>query len=81
VSNYYPPGVTGNEYEIAGPDWEREEAHRCFHCDEVTTHTVCGFQGQVWQTCEVCLHEDVVTEAYEPEPEYDDIRQREIDRS
>lgn len=28
MSNY-PPGVTGNEYEIAGPDWEGEVEVSC----------------------------------------------------
>lgn len=28
MSNY-PPGVTGAEFEIAGPDWEREENKSC----------------------------------------------------
>ncbi len=29
LSNY-PPGVTGNEYEIAGPDFEQEVDQECF---------------------------------------------------
>ena len=53
----YPPGVTGNEYQIAGPDWDGEEEHRCVPCDAVTTHAVASFQGSAWKTCEVCLHE------------------------
>jgi hypothetical protein len=28
LSNY-PPGVTGNEYEIAGPDWEETVYRSC----------------------------------------------------
>lgn len=36
----YPPGVTGNEYEIAGPDKEWEEERTCSNED-------CGFSGLV----------------------------------
>lgn len=75
----YPPGVTGNEFEIAGPDWEAEEVHFCFHCDKVQDHIVTGFDGMVWKTCQFCLREDVVTEEYEPEPRFDDSRQEEIE--
>jgi maleate cis-trans isomerase len=31
----YPPGVTGNEYEIAGPDYEQEEKRACGQRDVV----------------------------------------------
>ena len=58
------------------PDWETEEEHFCLHCDRVTTHAVVGYQGRAWQTCEECLHEDVVTvEAEGP----DDRRQEDIE--
>jgi hypothetical protein len=29
MSSNYPPGVTGREWQISGPDVEREEAHTC----------------------------------------------------
>lgn len=29
MSSNLPPGVTGNEYEIAGPDFERDEERAC----------------------------------------------------
>ena len=35
LSNY-PPGVTGNEYQIAGPDSEWEETHYCEKCEKDT---------------------------------------------
>ena len=73
-----PPGVTGNEWQIAGPDWEDEEQHRCVPCDAVTTHAVVSYHGSTWKTCEVCLHESVIEV---PEDEgYEDRRQQEIDR-
>jgi len=28
----YPPGVSGDEYAIAGPDWQEEEAGVCPGC-------------------------------------------------
>ena len=34
MSNY-PPGVTGNELEIAGPDWEGETERACTSRGEV----------------------------------------------
>lgn len=36
LSNY-PPGVTGSEFEIAGPDFEGYEVHEC----------ECGWEGEV----------------------------------
>ena len=33
MSNY-PPGVTGNEYEIAGPDYEKESDIPCPKCKQ-----------------------------------------------
>lgn len=33
----YPPGVTGNEWQIAGPEWE----------GEITVTHECGFTGKV----------------------------------
>jgi hypothetical protein len=37
----YPPGVTGREYEIAGPDWERD-LHRACGAKNVTVNVVQG---------------------------------------
>jgi len=38
----YPPGVTGNEYEIAGPDYETEVDGEC---------PVCGKSNVLWEWC------------------------------
>ena len=52
----YPPGVSGNEFEIAGPDYEAVELRAC---DE----DGCGFEGEVevrgyrqerWWDCPQC---------------------------
>ena len=34
MSNY-PPGVTGNEYAISGPEYERETALECEVCGHI----------------------------------------------
>lgn len=33
MSGAYPPGVTGNELEIAGPSWEGEITRTCMQTD------------------------------------------------
>ena len=32
MAGNYPPGVSGDEYAIAGPDWQEEEAGVCPGC-------------------------------------------------
>lgn len=63
MSNY-PPGVTGGEFEIAGPDWEGQVDRECLE--------ECRFAGEVeaWSygsvlhwTCPMCGTE------HEEEPE------------
>jgi hypothetical protein len=51
----YPPGVTGNEYEIAGPDWETSTVLRyCERCQEEQTGTQYGCRRwEAWE-CDVC---------------------------
>jgi transcription elongation factor Elf1 len=39
MSNY-PPGVTGNEWQIAGPYAETEETLDCPECEKPTLHVV-----------------------------------------
>ena len=48
MSGYYPPGVTGNEYEIAGPDYEEETTLLCPECDKEVECTVYGYRGSRW---------------------------------
>jgi len=47
----YPPGVTGNEYAIAGPDYEREADGACPKCSLSDTLVEEGYQGQRWLYC------------------------------
>lgn len=46
MSSNYPPGVTGNEYEIAGPDYEKDIEELCPKCGgnmlEQATEKVAG---------------------------------------
>lgn len=46
LSNY-PPGVTGNEYQIAGPDWEQEDHRYCPECGYEVDGTTEGYRGEV----------------------------------
>ena len=50
----YPPGVTGNEYEIAGPDKEWEEEFYCEECDKDIIFHCESFQKQRSGICGEC---------------------------
>ena len=69
---YYPPGVTGNEYEIAGADYEKELDTPCPKCGENTLMEE-GYRGNRWESCSECdyyedleplVKEDFSTEDY-----------------
>jgi hypothetical protein len=53
----YPDGVSGREYEIAGPDAEWEEALFCENCDKVTLFTCQSYQNTFSAACTICEHE------------------------
>jgi hypothetical protein len=48
MSNY-PPGVTGNEYEIAGPDSE-EQVGPCSECGAPSA--VLSYRSRHWTECD-----------------------------
>ena len=50
----YPPGVTGNEYEIAGPDSVWEEKLDCANCEKTTMFSCESFRGQRSGVCGEC---------------------------
>ena len=52
--NNYPDGVTGNEYEIAGPDSEWEEDLYCAKCEKTTTFSCESFRKQRSGLCGEC---------------------------
>ena len=51
MSSQYPPGVTGNEYEIAGPDSEKELDELCSICNE--TQVELSYGHKRWIVCEL----------------------------
>lgn len=60
----YPPGVSGNEREIAGPDHERELTDEaCPRCGAVALLEE-GWRGDRWVSCGECGHQE------EREPEW-----------
>lgn len=50
----YPPGVTGNEYQIAGPDNEYESDYDCPTCGSVQTGYILSYKGFSWFNCSTC---------------------------
>ena len=52
MSSNYPPGVSGNEYEIAGPSTEDTGDRLCPACDGSTL--VQSFGVASWYVCEWC---------------------------
>ena len=50
----YPPGVSGNEYEISGADYEKELDITCEGCGGVDCMYEEGYRGNRWATCSIC---------------------------
>jgi len=75
MSNY-PPGVSGNEYEIAGADYEHETEAFCGTCGKVVPVMVEGYRGSFWANCEDghTIDDDVVEDLMgEDEPDFEAI--------
>ena len=76
----YPPGVTGNEYAIAGPDYEREIDRPCsiFPCQGFLLEL--GFHGDRWLACDSCEWTTDLERIDEPDPDraYDEMRDRKM---
>ena len=51
MSNY-PPGVTGSEYRIAGPDYVRDYSEACPDCGAGMIEQ--GYRNEDWVTCVAC---------------------------
>ena len=78
MSNNFPPGVTGNEYAIAGPDYEKESDIPCPKCGDETIE-----QGYHWDRWIYCVECDLVTEIEDdpgddPDRKYDEERDRKM---
>jgi transcription elongation factor Elf1 len=50
----YPPGVTGNEYPVAGPDGEYESDYLCPICNSTQTGYIITYNGFSWFNCSAC---------------------------
>ncbi len=75
----YPPGVTGNEYAIAGPDYEKESDIPCSVCGKPTTEF--GYGDQRWLTCVEFDHItnlELFDEGPDPDRAYDEKRDRQM---
>ena len=77
MSNY-PPGVTGGEFEIAGPDYERESDEPCLACGSEKTLEL-GYHGSRWLFCEDCQTEiDLPPNDPDPDRAYDEAREQRL---
>ena len=54
----YPPGVTGNEYAIAGPDYDQEKEGVCPKCGDTGCLSEQGYRGQRWVVCCSCDYQE-----------------------
>ena len=84
----YPPGVTGNEYEIAGADYSTESDTPCPYepqrgiedslpCGEPTMEE--GYQGKRWLACDEGHTTDLEPKEDDPDRLYDEARDREAE--
>ncbi len=72
----YPPGVTGAEYAIAGPDSERDGHELCGHCGRDGDGLIQSHRSDRWFVCDRCGE----TTALEwPEPDWDEENERRRD--
>jgi hypothetical protein len=53
LSNY-PVGISGREYEIAGPDAEWDESLFCERCDKVTLFDCQSYANTYSAVCQIC---------------------------
>lgn len=49
--------MTGNEFEIAGPDWEDDMLVRCCDCGWAGMATVWAYRGETYWECPECGEE------------------------
>lgn len=71
MSSNYPPGVTGGEYQITGPDaeWDDErtcENEACVQYLKPQVATVQCYQYDQWWVCETCdtQHDEPLEDRY-----------------
>lgn len=54
----YPPGVTGREYAIAGPDYEKEVSGECPKCKDTDCLIEQGYRWDRWLICNNCDYQE-----------------------
>ena len=75
--NNYPPGVTGNGYAIAGPDYEKEwEEYPCPKCGEGLYEV--GHRGDRWLSCSCGWERDLEPNEPDADRAYDEERDRQM---
>jgi len=85
MSNF-PPGVTGNEFAISGPDreWEQLPDGPCSSCELLYPDLVIwqGYGYEKWWICPFCEEtNDVIEDPFEFESEGWDDRDDDYDES
>lgn len=79
MASNYPPGVTGREYEIAGPDSEWPDDGECSNCDFEGTVLMTYFRFEAWFDCPKCGKRNDRTLDVDWGPDPDDLRDEMLD--
>lgn len=79
LSNY-PPGVTGNEFAIAGPDSETEDGADCDTCQDWTQGMIYTYGFCRWFVCDTCHNQTDLPDVEDDGPDPDEARERMLDR-
>ena len=76
MANNFPDNVTGNEYEISGPHYEKESDILCGECGSETMEL--GWGDSRWLECTSCKWWDDIEEdpGDDPDRKYDEERDR-----
>ncbi len=82
MASNYPPGVTGNEYAIVGPDYEKDSDELCpailwygSECQAPTMEQ--GYDGYRWLVCDNEHVTDIEDDpGDDPDRKYDEERDR-----
>ena len=78
MTSNYPPGVTGNEFQIAGPDYERESDLPCPECGAPTMEL--GYHHEHWLVCDNDHTTDLepLDEGPDPDRQHDEAIERRL---
>ena len=80
MSNY-PAGVTGNEYEISGPEYSDSAIRYCDHCEDDREGTLEGHRDRgSWFICDECGETTDLGYPEEEGPDPDRQRDEQWDR-